>query len=329
MNATLDLEDIRATARRIQPYVSRTPIFCWQDRWANDQIDDGELHLKLEFLQKTGSFKARGAIHNILTRPAAERDKGVTAASAGNHAIAVAYAGQALGVSAKVVMHRGANPARVAKCRAFGAEVVLVDDMSLSFPTMEEIASQENRSIIHPFEGIRTMQGTATVGLEIAESVAALDAVIVAVGGGGLISGVGTAIKAVQPSVRVIGVEPVGAAGMSQSLELGRPLEKVSVDTIADSMGAPLHCPESFAVCQKVVDEIVLVDDDALCQSMAVAFDGLKFTLEAAGAAVLAALAGPLKDQLTGQQVAAILCGSNIDETSWLNLVERGRRCSP
>ncbi len=329
MNATLDLEDIRATARRIQPYVSRTPIFCWQDRWANDQIDDGELHLKLEFLQKTGSFKARGAINNILTRPAAERDKGVTAASAGNHAIAVAYAGQALGVSAKVVMHRGANPARVAKCRAFGAEVVLVDDMSLSFPTMEEIASQENRSIIHPFEGIRTMQGTATVGLEIAESVAALDAVIVAVGGGGLISGVGTAIKAVQPSVRVIGVEPVGAAGMSQSLELGRPLEKVSVDTIADSMGAPLHCPESFAVCQKVVDEIVLVDDDALCQSMAVAFDGLKFTLEAAGAAVLAALAGPLKDQLTGKRVAAILCGSNIDETSWLNLVERGWRCSP
>ncbi len=329
MNATLDLEDIRATARRIQPYVSRTPIFCWQDRWANDQIDDGELYLKLEFLQKTGSFKARGAVNNILTRPVAERDKGVTAASAGNHAIAVAYAGQALGVSAKVVMHRGANPARVAKCRAFGAEVVLVDDMSLSFPTMEEIASQENRSIIHPFEGIRTMQGTATVGLEIAESVAALDAVIVAVGGGGLISGVGTAIKAVQPSVRVIGVEPVGAAGMSQSLKLGRPLEKVSVDTIADSMGAPLHCPESFAVCQKVVDEIVLVDDDALCQSMAVAFDGLKFTLEAAGAAVLAALAGPLKDQLTGQRVAAILCGSNIDETSWLNLVERGWRCSP
>ncbi|MEC9328370.1 MAG: threonine/serine dehydratase [Pseudomonadota bacterium] len=329
MNATLDLEDIRSTARRIQPYVSRTPIFCWQNRWANDQIDDGELHLKLEFLQKTGSFKARGAINNILTRPAAERDKGVTAASAGNHAIAVAYAGQALGVSTKVVMHRGANPARVTKCRSFGAEVVLVDDMSLSFPTMEEIASQENRSIIHPFEGIRTMQGTATVGLEIAESVAALDAVIVAVGGGGLISGVGTAIKAVQPSVRVIGVEPVGAAGMSQSLKLGRPLEKVSVDTIADSMGAPLHCPESFAVCQKVVDEIVLVDDDALCQSMAVAFDGLKFTLEAAGVAVLAALAGPLKDQLTGQRVAALLCGSNIDETSWLNLVERGRRCSP
>jgi threonine dehydratase len=329
MNATLDLEDIRSTARRIQPYVSRTPIFCWQNRWANDQIDDGELHLKLEFLQKTGSFKARGAINNILTRPAAERDKGVTAASAGNHAIAVAYAGQALGVSTKVVMHRGANPARVTKCRSFGAEVVLVDDMSLSFPTMEEIASQENRSIIHPFEGIRTMQGTATVGLEIAESVAELDAVIVAVGGGGLISGVGTAIKAVQPSVRVIGVEPVGAAGMSQSLKLGRPLEKVSVDTIADSMGAPLHCPESFAVCQKVVDEIVLVDDDALCQSMALAFDGLKFTLEAAGAAVLAALAGPLKDQLTGKRVAALLCGSNIDETSWLNLVERGRRCSP
>ena len=325
MNATLDLEDIRATARRIQPYVSRTPIFYWQDPWTHDRISDGELHLKLEFLQKTGSFKARGAINNILTRSEAEPNKGVTAVSAGNHAIAVAYAAQVLGVSAKVVMHKGANPARVSKCRAFGAEVVLVDDMSLGFPTMEKIASEENRSIIHPFEGIRTMQGTATLGLEIAESVAELDTVIVAVGGGGLISGVGSAVKAVQPSVRVIGVEPVGAAGMSESLKLGKPLEKVSVDTIADSMGAPLHCPESFTVCQKVVDEIVLVDDAALCQSMAVAFDSLKFTLEAAGAAVLAALAGPRKGQLTGQRVAAILCGSNIDEATWLDLVERGR----
>ena len=294
----------------------------------DEHISGGELHLKLEFLQRTGSFKARGAVNNILTRDDVERGKGVTAVSAGNHAIAVAYAADALGVSAKVVMHRGANPARVAKCRAFGAEVVLVDDMTQGFPTMEEIAEREDRSVIHPFDGQATMQGTGTVGLEIAESIADLDAVVVAVGGGGLIAGVGSALKALQPSLTLYGVEPDGASGMSQSLSLGRPLDKVEVNTIADSMGAPLHCAESFAICQQVVDEIVLLDDDALCRGMTIAFDQLKFSLEAAGSAVLAALAGPLKGRLTGKP-AAILCGSNIDEASWQQLIERGRSSQP
>ena len=201
--------------------------------------------------------------------------------------------------------------------------------MTQAFPTMEEIAAAEDRSVIHPFEGQATMQGTGTVGLEIAESITDLDAVVVAIGGGGLISGVGSALKALQPSLTLYGVEPVGASGMSQSLALGKPLDKVKVDTIADSIGAPLHCPESFAVCQNVIDDIVLLDDDELCQGMAIAFDRLKFSLEAAGAAVLAAIAGPLKGRLKGKRTAAILCGSNIDEASWQQLIERGRRSQP
>ena len=325
----LQLDDIRSAAQRIQPYINHTPLYHWQDDWLDKYISDGELHLKLEFLQRTGSFKARGAVNNILTRDDAEQGKGVTGVSAGNHAIAVAYAAKALGVSAKVVMHRGANPARVAKCRAFGAEVILVDDMTQAFPAKEEIAAAEDRSVIHPFEGQATMQGTGTVGLEIAESITDLDAVVVAIGGGGLISGVGSALKALQPSLTLYGVEPVGASGMSQSLALGKPLEKVKVDTIADSIGAPLHCPESFAVCQNVIDDIVLLDDDELCQGMAIAFDRLKFSLEAAGAAVLAAITGPLKGRLKGKRTAAILCGSNIDEASWQQLIERGRRSQP
>ncbi len=134
MTTLLQLDDIRATAQRIQPYINRTPLYHWQDTWVDEHVSDGELHLKLEFLQRTGSFKARGAVNNILTRDDAERGKGVTAVSAGNHAIAVAYAAKTLGVSAKVVMHRGANAARIAKCRAFGAEIILVDDMAQAFP---------------------------------------------------------------------------------------------------------------------------------------------------------------------------------------------------
>ena len=139
MTTLLQLDDIRATAQRIQQYINRTPLYHWQDTWVDEHVLDGELHLKLEFLQRTGSFKARGAVNNILTRDDAERGKGVTAVSAGNHAIAVAYAAKALGVSAKVVMHRGANAARIAKCRAFGAEIILVDDMAQAFPTLSLI----------------------------------------------------------------------------------------------------------------------------------------------------------------------------------------------
>jgi threonine dehydratase len=249
----------------------------------------------------------------------------VTAVSAGNHAIAVAYAAKTLGISAKVLMHRKANPLRVAKCQHYGAEVLLVDDITQAFTLLDEIAEKEDRTIIHPFDSAPTLQGTGTLGLEIGDALKDLDTILVAVGGGGLIGGVASALKQMQPAIEVIGVEPVGAAGLTQSLELGRPLEKVTVNTIADSMGAPLHCQMSFGVCQQVIDRMVLVEDDEMCQAMARVYDGLKFALEPAGAAVIAALTGPLQGTLKGKRVAAILCGSNIDESSWLELVLRGR----
>ena len=321
----LTLDEIRQAARRIEGYLHHTPIFHWQDAWVRSQLGEGELHLKLEFLQQTGSFKPRGALNNALTRPETERNQGVTAVSAGNHAIAVAYAAKTLGISAKVLMHRKANPLRVAKCQHYGAEVLLVDDINQAFVLLDEIAEKEDRTIIHPFDSAPTLQGTGTLGLEIGDALKDLDTILVAVGGGGLIGGVASALKQMQPAIEVIGVEPVGAAGLTQSLELGRPLEKVSVSTIADSMGAPLHCQMSFGVCQQVIDRMVLVEDDEMCQAMARVYDGLKFALEPAGAAVIAALTGPLQGTLKGKRVAAILCGSNIDESSWLELVLRGR----
>lgn len=321
----LTLDEIRQTAGRIEGYLHHTPIFHWQDAWVRSQLGGGELHLKLEFLQQTGSFKPRGALNNALTRPETERNQGVTAVSAGNHAIAVAYAAKTLGISAKVLMHRKANPLRVAKCQHYGAEVLLVDDINQAFVLLDEIAEKEDRTIIHPFDSAPTLQGTGTLGLEIGDALKDLDTILVAVGGGGLIGGVASALKQMQPAIEVIGVEPVGAAGLTQSLELGRPLEKVTVNTIADSMGAPLHCQMSFGVCQQVIDRMVLVEDDEMCQAMARVYDGLKFALEPAGAAVIAALTGPLQGTLKGKRVAAILCGSNIDESSWLELVLRGR----
>ena len=322
----LTLEKLRQTASRIENYVNLTPIHRWHDPWVIDQVGNGELFLKLEFLQQTGSFKPRGALNNVLTRSEAERNQGVTAVSAGNHAIAVAYVAKTLGISAKVLMHRKANPFRIAKCQHYGAEVVLVDDITRAFSLLEEIAESEDRMIIHPFDSVPTLQGTGTLGIEIGDALDGLDTILVAVGGGGLIGGVASALKQLQPTIEVIGVEPVGAAGLTKSLELGQPLETVAVNTIADSIGAPLHCEMSFKVCQQVIDQMVLVTDDQMCQAMARVYDGLKFALEPAGAAVIAALAGPLQDALKGKRVAAILCGSNIDESNWMELVLRGQQ---
>jgi threonine dehydratase len=318
------LDDIRAARERIDPYVVTTPVLAWRDERFAAATGVRDCVLKLEFLQRTGSFKARGALNNLLTLGAEQRRAGVVAVSAGNHAIAVAYACSVVGVSAKVVMHRRASPARIAKAERFGAEVVLADDVASAFELVARIREDEGRTFVHPFEGLVTVTGQATVGLELAEQAPDLDAVIVAVGGGGLIAGIGAAMKALQPSCAVIGVEPTGASGLTRSLERGEPVERVEVDTIADSMGAPRHEPLTFAICQEVVDRMVLVDDDAMRDGVALAFEELKLALEPAGAASLAALLGPLAGALRGRRVAAVLCGSNIDAATYHAYLAQG-----
>ena len=318
------LEDIRAARARIDAYVVTTPILGWYEPRFAAASGVEDVVLKLEFLQRTGSFKVRGALNNVLTLGDSERAAGAVTVSAGNHAIALAYACGLTGMSATVVMPRSANSARVRKARRYGAEVVLVDDVGEAFATAERIRRDEGRTFVHPFEGLTTVAGQATVGLELAEQAADLDAVVVAVGGGGLIAGVGAALEALQPGCRVIGVEPAGAAGLTRSLERGAPEPHVQGDTIADSMGAPRHEPVSFAICQRVVDQMVLVDDDELRAGVAWAFEELKLALEPAGAAAIAALAGPLAGQLRGQRVAALLCGSNIDAVTYGHHLTRG-----
>lgn len=325
MHDAPDLDDITAAQERIAPYVSRTPVHRLRGPTIDDIVGDGEFHLKLEFLQRTGTFKARGAVNSVLALNESEREKGVVAVSAGNHAIAVSYAAAALGVSAKVVMHRAADPYRVEKCKSFGADVILADDIADAFATMGRIRSLEERALVHPFDGPRILEGTGTVGLEIAEQVEEPDVVIVAVGGGALVAGIGAALDAIRPDCRIVGVEPSGAAGLSASLEAGHAVESVAVDTIADSMGAPLHTPGTFEACRQVVDSLVTVDDDAMCRAMTYAYDATKFALEPAGAAALAAAFGPLRGELEGKRVVALLCGSNIGEATFVRYVERGR----
>jgi threonine dehydratase len=308
------LADIEITRRLIAPYVVETPVWRWQNRHLTDALSaDTEVFLKLELLQHTGTFKPRGAIRVMLDMDAAALARGVTAVSAGNHAIAVGYAAQQLGSTAKVVMPKTANPARVAMCRAYGAEVVLVNDVHEAFAAVKLIEADEGRTFVHPFEGPLTALGTATVGWELCRQVADLAAVIVPIGGGGLCAGVASAVKLMQPRCRVFGVEPAGADTMHRSFASGRPEGIDKVRTIADSLGAPHAEPYSFGLCQKFVDELVLIDDEAIRRSMGLLYQGVKLAVEPAGAAATAALVGPLRERLRGLRVGVIVCGSNID----------------
>lgn len=314
MNDYPTLSQIRAARARLEGLVVETPIFHWNHSDLVARMgEETQVFLKLELFQHTGTFKPRGALTVMLNADEASLARGVTAVSAGNHAIAVAFAAQHLGVTAKVVMPRTANPYRVAQCRAYGAEVVLVDDVTEAFAEVERIEREEGRLFVHPFEGPLTVLGTATVGLELGEQVSDLDAVIVPIGGGGLCAGIATAIKQIQPDCQVYGVEPVGADTMHRSFIAGEPQSIDRVRTIADSLGAPHAAPYSFGLCRRFVDDLALIDDDEMRDAMGLLYRSMKLAVEPAGAAATAALCGPLRERVHGQRVGVIVCGSNID----------------
>jgi threonine dehydratase len=227
-----------------------------------------------------------------------------------------------MGVSAKVVMPKSANPMRVATCRAYGAEVELVDNVTVAFARVEAIQAEEGRYFVHPFEGPQTILGTATVGLEFCRQVPDLDAVIIPIGGGGLCAGMAAAIKQLQPTCQVYGVEPEGADTMHRSFAAGTPQSIDQVRTIADSLGAPHAAPYSFSLCQHFVDELVKISDDEMRAAMALLFRSMKLAVEPAGAAATAAFWGPLQERLRGKRVGILVCGANIDIETFATLVK-------
>jgi threonine dehydratase len=319
------LDRIRATAGRLSGKVLRTPVWRWQTGVIERSLHGGtEVWLKLELFQRTGTFKLRGALNCIEALDADARRHGVVAVSAGNHAIAVAHTARLAGSSATVVMPQHASPARIAICRELGARIVLVPDVHQAFIRCSEIEREESRTLIHPFEGPRTAEGTATVGWELMEQVPGLDAVVVPVGGGGLCAGIAAAVKQLNPRCAVYGVEPFGADAMYRSLQSGVPETLATVTTVADSLGAPYALPYSFGVCRRFVDAVVRVSDDDLCRSMVHLFRDAKLAVEPAAAAATAALLGPLRERLDGARIGLIVCGTNIDAPRFAELLERG-----
>jgi threonine dehydratase len=320
----LSLDAIRANAAALAGDICRTPCLTLDTGVIARMLGGGGAVLKLECFQHTGTFKARGALSVARSLTAEQLTRGITAASAGNHAIAAAWAARQVGTSAKVVIQSNANPFRIALARAEGAEVIIKAPGAETFGEAERLVRDEGRYFIHPFEGYLTSLGTAGVGLELMEDAPDLDAVVISIGGGGLASGIAAAVKQINPACKVYGVEPVGAASMHTSLATGAPVRLDSVTTVADSLGAPMALPFGHALCTAYLDDIVLLEDDMICAGMVGFQQDAKLAVEPAAGAALAAVMGPLRDRLQGQRVGIIVCGSNIDAQTYTTLMQRG-----
>lgn len=312
-SASLSLSDIRSAAAALDGRIVATPTLRLNSSRLAAALPEGaRVHMKMELFQQAGSFKARGVLLGIDALSLEERQAGVTAVSAGNHAIATAWGAREAGLSAKVVMMKAADPVRVQAVKALGAELILADNVSEAFETVDRLVADEGRTMLHPFESRHMTLGAATCGLELAEAAGELDYAIVPVGGGGLLSGMAPAIRLARPDCTVIGVEPFGADSMYRSFEKGEAVRLETVDTIADSLGAPMALPQSFALAKAYVSEIVRIEDDAMRRAMRLLYDALKIAAEPACAATTAAICGPLRERLAGKRVGIIACGSNI-----------------
>jgi len=311
-------EKIEAIYSKLFPYIKKTPLI---KNWSliND-IFETNLFFKMEFLQHAGTFKTRGAINNVLNLDAEKKQKGITAVSAGNHAIAASYAANKFGLINKIFMYNSANKFRVNKCKELKANIYFTNPHS-AFKNVSKASAEEGYYFIHPFDGLFTLQGTATLGFEICNQLKHIDNIIISVGGGGLIGGIGSFVKQKFPKCKIIGVEPEGAKGLTDSLNENKPIQNVVINTIADSLSSPLHMPYSFSICQKVIDQMITVTDKQMTESMLFMYDNFNLMLEPACVAGVAALHYYLKGQLKNQNTLIVLCGSNIDIKSWNDLV--------
>ena len=310
----LTLPDILAARDRIAGRVHRTPVLSATR--LGERIPEGNgarLTLKCESLQRTGSFKVRGALNRVARLDAAARARGVIAVSAGNHAQALAWAARDAGVACTVVMPLTASRTKVAASRGYGAEVIQHGASSVeAFTHAYALAEERGLTFVHPFEDPEVQAGQGTVGLEILEQVPDCDVVVVPVGGGGLIGGIVVAIREQRPSVKIYGVEPEGAAAMRRSLDAGRPVHLDAVHTIADGLAAPMAGELTYALVRRYVDDVVLVSDAEIASAMRELLLSAKLVVEGAGAAATAALlAGRIP--VAGRHVVSVLSGGNVD----------------
>jgi threonine dehydratase len=294
-------DDVLAARETIGGRLHRTPVF-------SSATLGPRVFLKAELFQRTGSFKPRGVLNSLSRLSDEERRKGVIAASAGNHAQALAYGAALEGLDALLVMWKTASPAKIEATRGYGAKVDLeAGGPEVVFDRLEQLRAETGRTLIHPFDSEHTVAGQGTVGLEIGEDLPEVDVVVVPVGGGGLISGIATAL----PRARVVGVEPVGSSAMTAALEAGRPVP-VEPRSIADGLNAPFAGELTYQIVKERDLEIVLVEEHEIEAAMRFLYERAKLACEPAGAAAVAALMSEKIDVDKRQTVVCVVSGGNV-----------------
>lgn len=314
------IEEIRAARERIQTRIRSTPML---HKHTLDSIVGHPVHMKCEHLQRTGSFKLRGAINLIAQLDDDERARGVVAASAGNHAQGVAVAATELGVASTIFMPTDASLAKVEATRAYGAEVRLEgSNLTETLRAAHAFCEANSQTFVHPFDDPRIIAGQGTLGIEIVEQLQDVATIVVPVGGGGLAAGVATAVRALKPDVRIVAVQAAAFPSLRLSLEAGQCVEVEALPTIADGIAVKQLGQTGFAALRELVDDVVEVEEDELSTAMLWSMERAKQVLEGAGAAALAAvLAGKVRSD---GPVAMVVAGGNIDPANIIPVVRHG-----
>ena len=318
---TVSLQDVRAAQGRIRNFIYRSPAPHSDEL---SKLTGQIVFLKLDNLQRTGAFKERGALNKILTLSENERQRGVIAASAGNHAQAVAYHATQRGIRSRIVMPLMTPLVKVSSTTNFGAEVVLhganYDEACVE--AMRQ-SKDDGMTFLHPFDDDDVIAGQGTIGLELMEQISSLQAVVVPVGGGGLIGGVACAIKESNPGIRVVGVQTERLPSMLRATEAGEPVTVPAEATIADGIAVRRAGNRTLPLVQRYVDELVTVDEEEIANAILILLEREKLLAEGAGAVALAALL-QRKANLNGHQTAVLVCGGNIDVSLLSRIIERG-----
>ncbi|MFB6154253.1 MAG: threonine ammonia-lyase [Haloferacaceae archaeon] len=318
----LSFDDVLAARDRIYSVARRTPM---QYSHTFSDLVGADVYLKLESLQRTGAFKIRGGMNRIATLSEADREAGVVTASAGNHAQGVALAATRSGVDSKIVMPEHAPISKVKATERYGGEVVLHGtDYNEAAAHAHEIEASEGRTYVHAFDDEMVMAGQGTIGLEILDDCPMADVVVVPIGGGGLVSGIATAIKARHPDVRVVGVQAEGASSAAESLRKGYRTELDSVDTIADGIATRSVGEKTFPIIRERVDDVVTVTDEEIAVAVTYLIERTKLLVEGAGAVPLAALLAEKVDVGADETVVPVLSGGNIDLNTLTTVLMRG-----
>jgi threonine dehydratase len=318
----LSLDDVLEARTQVAEVARHTPL---DYSHTYSRMTGADVHLKLENFQRTGSFKIRGATNRIATLCETDREAGVVTASAGNHAQGVALAATRAGVDSTIVMPEHAPIAKVQATRRYGGTAVLHGtDYNEAEARAREIEREEDRTYVHAYDDPAVMAGQGTIGLEILEDCPDLDTVVVPIGGGGLISGIATAIEGKRPDARVIGVQAEGASSVADSLRKGEIVSRESVDTIADGIATRRVGERPFAVIQERVDEVVTVSDEEIAVALTYLLERSKTLVEGAGAVALAALLFETFEYRDGETIVPALCGGNIDMNTLTTVIMRG-----